>query len=339
MPMLLLALATAPDSARAVVVDSTAVVTESSAARVDSTARDSTARDSTALPLRGRWVATLAANTVGPGRVVEPSGIATDAFGRVYVSDAALHRVQRYDAQGRWLGESGSLGSGPGELRRPGALAAVGTLSLAVLDRENRRVLSYDLFGRLQGTLIDFEDPALVDALGRTEPIGFGADRGGGLYVAEADRDRLLAFDSSGRFLRTVGGYGARPGSFHGLAGLALGPHGEIWVTERVNARAQRLDSGGRVRASFALPVSPARGSLPVAADDSGRVAIADEASGRLWIFDGEGVPLAEIRGLDGVRALAFARDGTLLVAEAGAGRVRRLVLERNLAIRGRRGE
>src|SRR5207247_8554966 len=46
---------------------------------------------------------TLARNAAGPGRVVEPSGVAVAAFGRVYVSDAALHRLQRYDARGAWL--------------------------------------------------------------------------------------------------------------------------------------------------------------------------------------------------------------------------------------------
>jgi hypothetical protein len=264
----------------------------------------------------------------GPGPLEQPSGIGCDAFGRIYVSDAAHHRLQRYDEKGVWLGEAGALGDGEGRLRRPGAIAPVGTLSMAVLDRGNRRVVTYDLFGRLQGTLIDLESPELDAELGRIDPVDLAADRGGSLFVADADRDRVLVFDHSGHYTRTIGGFGARGGSFRGLLGIAAGRRGELFAAERVNGRVQRLDPGGRVLASWPLPVKPARLALAVAADDSGHVAVADEAAGTLSLFDVDGVLLASIAGLAGPRALAFHRDGSLLVAESG--RVRRFRLERN---------
>jgi len=279
------------------------------------------------LPLVLRPAGVVATSAAGRGQVIEPSGVATDAFGRVYVSDAALHRLQRFDARGLWLGEAGVLGSGPGELRRPGAVALLGTLSVAVLDRENRRIVTYDLFGRLIGVLVDLLDDALASEVGRIDPSALAADRGGALYLVDADRDRLLVFDFSGRFLRSVGGFGARPGSFRGLAGVATTPRGELVTAERANRRVQRLDAGGRVVATWPLVVRPGGAALPVAVDDSSRVAVADEAGGRLWVFDGRGRPLAALAGLDGPRALAFAPDGTLLVAEASAGRVSRLKL------------
>ena len=49
-----------------------------------------------------------------------------------------------------------------------------------------------------------------------------------------------MGFDFSGRFLRTLGGFGARPGSFRGLGGLATAPRGGLVTAERVNARVQR---------------------------------------------------------------------------------------------------
>jgi DNA-binding beta-propeller fold protein YncE len=281
------------------------------------------------LPWRLRMVGVVAAQGDGRGQTIEPSGIAVDAFGRLVVADAALHRLQRFEPDGRWLGESGGLGSDPGQLRRPGAVAMLGAITVAALDRENRRVEAYDLFGRRLGTLIDLRDPTLADRLGRVDPVAIAADRGGALYLADADRDRVLAFDFAGLFLRTLGGFGARPGSFRGLAGLAAAPRGGLVTAERTNARVQRLDAAGRVATSWPLAVARGPGALAVAVDDSGRVAVADEASGRLWLFDAGGRGLAVLADLARPRALAFAPDGTLLVAEAARGQVRRFAIER----------
>jgi DNA-binding beta-propeller fold protein YncE len=258
--------------------------------------------------------------------LVEPSGVAVDAFGRVYVTDASQHRLVRFDARGTSLGEAGALGSGPGDLRRPAAVAAVGSLGVAVLDRENLRVVLYDLFGRLVGVLADFA--ALEDELGRVDPMALAADRGGALYVADADRDRVLVLDFSGRYVRSLGGFGVGAGSFRGLAGLATGPDGGLVTAERTGARVQRLDAAGNPLTAWPLPVRPGRGRLAVAVDDSTRIAVADEVSGRLWLFDLAGRLLGARADLASPRAVTFAPDGSLLVAEGAAGRVRRFALD-----------
>src|SRR5437867_1126730 len=41
--------------------------------------------------------ATLVPNGAASGELEEPAGIAVDAFGRLFVADAALHRLDRYD--------------------------------------------------------------------------------------------------------------------------------------------------------------------------------------------------------------------------------------------------
>ena len=325
------ATAAAPDSGAAPPPPAAAAGTDSASAA--GLARPGAARADRAiaagadtLPLRLPILQTLGDAPDGRAALAEPSGVAADAFGRVYVTDAAQHRLVRFDADGRWLGEAGALGSDPGELRRPAGVTAVGSLGVAVLDRENRRIVLYDLFGRLVGVLADLA--ALEDELGRLDPVALSADRGGALYVADADGDRVLVLDFAGRYVRTLGGFGAGPGSFRGLAGLGAEPRGGLACAERTGARAQRLDAAGSARAVWPLAVKPGRGWLAVAVDDSARVAIADEAGGSLWLFDREGRLLGARTGLAAPRALAFAPDGSLLVAEAAAGRVRRLALE-----------
>jgi tripartite motif-containing protein 71 len=278
------------------------------------------------LPLRLTPVQTIGPADSAAAPLVEPSGVAADAFGRIYVTDAAQHRLVRYDAGGTWLGEAGALGSDVGGLRRPAGVTAMGSLGVAVLDRENRRIVLYDLFGRLAGVLADLA--ALEDELGRVDPVALAADRGGALHVAEADRDRVLVLDFSGAYVRTLGGFGAAAGSFRGLAALACGPRGGLVTVERAGARVQRLDADGSPVAAWPLPGPPARGGLAVAVDDSARVAVADEPAGALWLFDPSGRLLGARTGLAGPRSLAFAPDGSLLVAEAAAGRIRRFALE-----------
>jgi DNA-binding beta-propeller fold protein YncE len=286
----------------------------------DTTATDGVAAFAAAADTAGvRLVreALVAPRGDGRGEVLEPAGIAADAFGRIYVTDAALHRLQRLDASGAFLGEAGSLGSRPGELRRPGAVALLGALGIAVLDRENRRIASYDLFGRFQGILVDLADETLLEETGRIDPIDLATDRGGAIYVADADRDRLLAFDFAGRFLRAIGGFGAKPGSFRGLAGVAVGPDGVIVTAERGERRVQRLDAGGRPIEAWPIDVARSGEALAVAVDDSGYVAVADPASGRIICFGRGGVPRAAATTRR-PRALAFTAEGRLLVAEDG---------------------
>jgi sugar lactone lactonase YvrE len=283
---------------------------------------DSAAADT--LPLRLRRAATVVSGGGPAQRLGEPAGVAVDAFGRLFVSDAGLNQVQCYDAKGGWLGSAGTLGSDPGQLRRPVAVATVGNFGIAVLDRENRRVVSYDLHGRLVGTLIDLDAAPLRDQLGYVDPVALAADRGGAVIIADADHDRLLTFDFGGRYVRSIGGFGGRGGSFRSLSGVACAPRGELVTSERAHGRIQRLDAGGRVLAAWPLAVGLGRGALAVAVDDSSRIAVADELTGRLWIFDATGRLLAVADGCAGPRALAFAPDGTLLVAESRAGRVTR---------------
>lgn len=272
----------------------------------------------------------------GPNeRLVEPAGVTTDAFGRVYATDAATHRLVRWDADGNRLDEAGSLGSDPNQFRRPGALARLGSLGVAVLDVENRRVVTYDLHLRLIAVLADLASDEMDRTVGPVTPVGLAADRGGAVYVADADGDRVLAFDYGGRFLRTIGGHGPGEGRFRGLAAVAVDGQGVLVAADRPReggpVRLQWFDAGGRVArlewAERGEPPVRRPGALAIAVDDSGRVALCDAAAGLLELVAPDGTTLARQRGLERPCALAFAPGGSLLVAEAGAGRVRRYTL------------
>jgi hypothetical protein len=281
--------------------------------------------------------------------LAEPTGVLSDAFGRVWVSDAVLHKLRRWDANGQPLDETGTLGSETGEFRHPTALARVGSLGVAVLDVENRRVIAYDHHLRLLGAAVDLAAPDLEARVGRIDPVSLASDKGGAYYVADSDRDRILVFDYSGTFQREIGGYGVRAGGFSGLMAIATGPRGQLVTVERprgapsskknkpvardsttARARVQWLDAGGRPMSSAWTPAWAAGAGetgMSVAIDDSGRVVVSGERSGELFILSPAGACVGRMQGLASPRGLAFSSDGALLVAEAGAARVSRLIL------------
>ena len=278
--------------------------------------------------------------------LAEPAGVLSDAFGHIWVSDASLHKLRRWRPDGVPLDETGALGSEPTQFRRPGALARVGALGVAVLDVENRRVSTYDHNLRLLSVAVDLASSDLEARAGTVRPLSLASDRGGALYVVDAERDRILIFDYAGAFQREVGGYGGRSGGFSGLTGVAVTARGRIVTVERPRPRAKRadpndstiarsriqwLEAGGRLITSVWSPPLAAGASelsVAVAVDGIGRVAIAAERSGEVYVLSPDGAPIVHLTGLASPRALAFADDGTLLVAETGAARVRRWTLE-----------
>ena len=129
--------------------------------------------------------------------------------------------------------------------------------------------------------------------------------------------------------IRDHGGVGDVTTKHSRQPGIATTPHGELVTAERTHARIQRLGPDGRSIAAWAFPAARAAGALAVAVDDSGRVAVADEPAGRVWLFDEAGRTLALLSGLARPASVAFAPDGTLLIAESARGEVRRFAVER----------
>lgn len=273
-----------------------------------------------------------------------PAGVAVDAFGRITVADEERHTLERFAPDGRWLESTGALGSEPGRFRRPGSLAALGSLGIAVHDRDNRRIVAYDQHLRRIGIVADFTSESFTARFGRVDPVAMTADAGGAVLVADADRDRLLAFDFAGAFVREIGGFGGRSGAFQGLAALTAGARGGFVTLESgsrpkraragapaaapARARIQWFDAGGSVLGSAWLDWASAESREgAIAVDAAGRIAVANAVTGEVRLLSPEGRTLAIVQALARPSALAFGADGALWVAETAAARVRSFTL------------
>jgi sugar lactone lactonase YvrE len=250
----------------------------------------------------------------GPARnalLNQPSGLAFDAQGDLYIADAANHRVRKIDPQGNihTIAGTGIPGfggeGGPARnalLNQPSGLAFDTQGNLCIADAANHRVRKIDPQGNIHTIAGTSQDrppgtggPALESALAYPIDLSFGpADQ---LFIADAGSHRVYTLGPEG-LLRSLAGTGS-PGR---------GEDGEL-----------------AARAALDQP-------LGLVADGIGGVYIADTGNGRVAHVDGDGV----LRVLDNQAGrpsrLALDPRGNLLLADIEAHRIARLPLARQWA-------
>ena len=156
----------------------------------------------------------------------DPSGVALDGTGNLYVSDYNNHRVLEYNTPlNPGSGESGagdatadtvfgqggsftsktcnSGGATAGSICVPTGLTVDGSGNLYVTDGFNNRVLEYNtplttdtLADRVFGTCGPFKFACSgISANSLNDPTGVAVDKAGRLYVADNQNNRVIAYD------------------------------------------------------------------------------------------------------------------------------------------------
>ncbi len=145
-----------------------------------------------------------------PGSFFSPRGISLLADGTICVADYRNHRIQLLDSSGRCKQTIGSLGDDPAglpagsqriHLRLPTAVAYSENLKrFYIVDSKHGRVCAVSRDG---GFLFEFgSSKGSNDSLNL--PEGIALDGKGNVYVADTMNHRVLAFDSEGKYFRTI---------------------------------------------------------------------------------------------------------------------------------------
>ncbi|MDE2142259.1 MAG: hypothetical protein KGJ84_07615 [Elusimicrobia bacterium] len=206
----------------------------------------------------------------------EPSGVAADTAGNIYVADTDHDRVLKLSATGQILLSLGgrerdhedrhdgrSEGHDrrlPGRFHHPAGVAVDASQNIFVADTDNRRI---QVFSSTGGFTLQFDLPPVpvrpgrddddkkddhadpsVAALGK--PFGIALDAAGDIYVADSKGGRALKFGATGQLLLTIPIAGDEPGTWGQPFGVAVSTGGDcLLVSDRKYSRILKFDFQG----------------------------------------------------------------------------------------------
>ena len=243
---------------------------------------------------------------IGPGMFTDARSIAVDGAGRIYVGEYTGGRIQVFDSAGKFLhqwtiGDRKTILRGLAADRKGTVYAVHGGRISRYSDETGEKV------GELEYERSGFDD------------VTAGAD--GGLVAAwHSNRDDIVAFDSSGKVVRTI------PAAISGASGdselsmrVAVDGAGNIYALGIFNTGVfkfgrdgkfvNRFGSGGNQPGQFRAPYS-------IAVDGYGRVYVGDIKGIQIFDANGRFLTLLEQKGMafgmvfnDKNELLVIARD------------------------------
>ncbi len=273
-------------------------------------ANDSTAFPSISDTLRAFRIEETAVR-FGAGDLREPTGIAVDARGAVYVSDAMAGKVFGYTPDGASL-----------EFERPPNNAAFYPIDVAVqesfvlvLDYSQNRLLRYDSRGAYLDVLLSF------DVFDRVRPVSLTGGPGGRIITVDVVNHAVVLWTPLLDRELTIGEFGWGPGRFNAPRKAAFLPNQGIVVAETGNRRLQLFSPSGRYER--VVQPSPEKSFISprsVEVDHAGTIFVCDSEQGRVSVFTARGEHVTDIDSCSGKAispaAAAAGWDGALYVAD-----------------------
>jgi len=271
----------------------------------------------------GTLLGALGERGSGNGQFIEPSGIAIDSGGFIYVSDMQNHRIQKFNTEmeyiTQWTGEVFSSG-----YFSPYAAAIDSEDNLYVIDISNDCVQKFT------------SDGEFITAFGGEylgHPSGIAINSQNKIYIVNMyDPEPIYIFNSDGELIsHWSNGFGDLPGQFAYPESVAIDSADNVYISDTYNQRVQKFDSYGNYLTSWGESISTLgefNSPEGMTIDDNNNILIADSRNNRIQKFTLDGT-FIESWGLENQfntpRDIASDEYGFYYVADHDWGRIQKL--------------
>jgi uncharacterized repeat protein (TIGR03803 family) len=248
-----------------------------------------------------------------------PSGVAVDAVGNLFIADGNNYRVRVVDTNGNITTMAGGGTNYPGDggvatnaiLGYPWGVSVDAARNVYIADSWNniiRRVDAQGIITTLAGGGPDFPgDGEAATNVSLNNPEGVTVDAAGNLFIADTGNNRIRQVDAAGTINTVAGGYlgegvAATNASLDNPAGVALDALGNLYISDSNNQRIRKVgingiittvagnginnyagDGGAATNASLSYPSG-------VAVDQFGHLFIADAGNSAIRQVDSQGL-------------------------------------------------
>ncbi|HXN54094.1 MAG TPA: peptidyl-alpha-hydroxyglycine alpha-amidating lyase family protein [Candidatus Acidoferrum sp.] len=191
------------------------------------------------------------------GMFRQVTDMAWDSAGDTYISDGYINsRIAKADKNGVWLKSWGEPGNQPGQFNTPHSIGVDAHDNVYVADRGNRRIQVFNTDGKfLREITIDVPIAPDARAAIGNRPTQANRTMSPGapwticitpppnqvLFTSDAFPGRIYKLSLDGKVLGVFGQAGKQPGEFGWVHAIACPSENELYVSEILNWRVQKL--------------------------------------------------------------------------------------------------
>ena len=233
-----------------------------------------------------------------------PTGVAVDGNGNVYVADSYNNKIRKITASGdvTTLAGSGEPGTANGtgtaaRFNAPSGVAVDQSGTLYVADTDNQKIRKITASGSVTN-YAGSGTSGSTDGTGAEAsfyyPQGIAVDGTGTLYVADTDNQKIRKIEAGGvvTTLAGSGSYGSTDGtgtlaSFNGPSGVAVDVNNNVFVADSGNNKIRKISATGEVTTLAGSGVEGAIDGSGIEANFKYPEGVAVDGNGKVYVADG----------------------------------------------------